>query len=115
MSANVVSNVIRFPVEKTKKDVLFDSGTINLDHLEDYIDDLTTDIICTFVETGYDVTGDDYIQDVSLMFESIRSLTYKANQTYHPVQEIADTVFLDLVYDFLDDKQLSLDFGEEFK
>jgi hypothetical protein len=111
MTANVVSNVVRFPIEKRKEQISLQNSE-DLDYIEDYVDELTGDVVGFFIETGYPVDQEDYIQDISLLFESIRSITYKANDLYHPVQDIATTMFSEALR-ILDTQQLCLDFGEE--
>lgn len=112
MNANCVSNVIRFPVEKRLQAINAEED-VELEIIENYVDDLTSDVLSSFIESGYPVEGDDYIQDISLVFESIRSLTFKSNSIWHPVQDLADTMYADAVRLITDDRQLSLDFGEE--
>lgn len=112
MSANVASNVIRFPIEKRQQEI-FQEEIGDLEMLETYVDDLTADVITSFIESGFPVDTDDYIQDISLVFESIRSITFKSNQVYHPVQDLADTMFAEAVRQLTDDRQLCLDFGDE--
>lgn len=106
----IMSNIVKFPTEKRQKDIL-DQDSQYFDNIETYIDELASDIISTLFDDGYAVNKDEYIKDVSLMFESLRSLVFRMNDIPHTFQYSADLLFSDIIVE--DDNQLCLDFGDE--
>jgi len=112
MIANSVSNVIQFPISQRKESILSDSVTV-LKDLEEYCDELTSDIMTSMLTEDFPVDSDDFIQDISLLFESVRSIAYKSHGLFHPVQDVANTMFFSAVVEMLNDQQLSLDLDDD--
>lgn len=109
MSANVTSNVIQFPQKEVKSQI----DDLLQESLETYCDEITSDILVSMTEQDFPVCSEEYIQDISLLFESIRSIAFKAHGLHHPIQEIANTIFSIALDHRSNDMQLSLDFGGE--
>lgn len=109
MCANVISNVIQFP----KKEEKGQTDNLLLKSLETYCDEITSDILVSMTEQDFPVSSEDYIQDISMLFESIRSIAYKSQGLPHPVQEIANTIFSIVTNQLSNDMQLPLDFDDE--
>jgi uncharacterized protein YehS (DUF1456 family) len=74
MCANVISNIIQFPQKEEKGQ----TDNLLLKSLETYCDEITSDILVSMTEQDFPVSSEDYIQDISMLFESIRSIAYKS-------------------------------------
>lgn len=105
-----MSNIVKFPTEKRQQDILNQDNEL-FDSIETYVDELASDIVSTLFDDGYAINKDEYIKDVSMMFESLRSLILKMNDLPHSFQYSADILFSENF--FYDENQLCLDFGED--
>lgn len=104
------NNIIRFPVEQRKESIEKEQEE-QIEELEHMIDDLVSDVLTFLHEIGYDVDNDDYIQDVSLFFESFRSFIFRMCGVQHPAQQFAEKIFQQhMIYSNPD--QISFDFDE---
>ena len=106
----IMSNIVKFPTEKRQQDILNQDNEL-FDSIETYVDELASDIVSTLFDDGYAINKDEYIKDVSMMFESLRSLILKMNDLPHSFQYSADILFSENF--FYDENQLCLDFGED--
>ena len=100
------NNVIRFPIEKRLID--YNEPSVDLEQMCDmYAGALLTDLH----EDGYDISNEDYVYDISLMFESLRSLVFKFNSITHPMQGFSQTLYTDQNYVMFENpNQLEFDF-----
>jgi hypothetical protein len=107
------SNVIHFPIEKRLREV-DDERDYFVDSLETFVEDITSDVLAELYNNGYEIDSDDYVCDVSMLFESLRSLVFRLNEIDHPIQEISQTIYRKyLIENSMEEDQLSLDFGDE--
>jgi len=83
-----MSNVIQFP--KKKKE---DESSVDVEYIDFLTDELTQDIAEFLHDDGYNIGNDNYIFEVSMMYESIKSLLYKMSNLYHPMQKFANNVY----------------------
>jgi hypothetical protein len=94
------------PTESSGEDIL---EIVN--RIEMYCDDIFDDVVFTLIEDGYDVTSDDYIIDISMAYEAIKSVMYKAEKLHHPIQDLSRTMYnLSLKYQESSEEQLEFDF-----
>lgn len=113
MINNGMSNVIPFPKKKKEES----SVTVDLEYLDFLTDELTQDIAEFLHDDGFDVGNENYIFEVSMLYESIKSLLYKMSNVYHPMQKFANNVYSPF-YDTTTGEeidtpeQLEFDFGD---
>lgn len=98
------SNIIRFPVERTKRNC-------ELFAIEELTEDLVYGNFDILDEIGFDLDSDDEntINQMTLCYESIKSFIYYLEGYYHPLQELCNDIFTD-DYSLDDDPQLSFNF-----
>ena len=107
------SNIIHFPVEQRLREINEERDYFS-DSLETLSEDLTSDILAELYNNGYEIDSDDYVYDVSMLFESLRSLIFRLNDIEHPVQKFSKVIYEKyLTQNIVEEMQLSLDFGEE--
>ena len=67
-----------------------------VDPLDDLVDDLTDIVFNGFRKAGFDnLNQTEYIKDLGLINESIRSYLLKLMEEYHPLQDVAEAFFRD--------------------
>lgn len=102
-----MNNVIQFPKIKREK------SSVDLDYLEFLTEDITQDLVEFLYDEGYDVSDQAYIFEVSMMYESLKSLLYKMNNEYHPMQKFANNVY-SAFYDRDKDEEIEVPVQLEF-
>jgi hypothetical protein len=101
------NNVIRFPIER-RLDAEFKPAS---EDLEDMCDQYAGFLLTELHHDGYDISNEDYVYDISLMFESLRSLLFKFNSITHPMQGFSQTLYTDHNYVMFENPdQLEFDF-----
>lgn len=109
-----MENIIKFPIEKRKKQIeqqkdgLLREKEALVDYLEDLSEDIVNDCLDFLLDEGFDITNEKYVYDVSLFFETTRSLVFKMSDEHHPLQYFAHGMFSK--YDTKDNPQLEFDF-----
>lgn len=128
MAYNAVTNIIEFPIERRKKQInkkkmesegfsvkLYSGSLEELEQTceyEPHADALMENLLSDMYEMGFDVQVqcDENAFDISLAFETIRSLLFKFSGNYHPLQNFAESIYAECVNNFENDKQLEFDF-----
>lgn len=103
-----MNNVIKFPVKK-KKNAQVDAEAakaFQVECAETVISNLFEYVIYFLGKEGYDITPDKLAPDSTLLFNAIRSATYRTMGVEHPLHEIADDLFHDL---WLEDPQIDFE------
>lgn len=63
--------------------------------IDDYVDDLGEIIFDEMREIGFDNLGEmKFTKDLALIKDSIRSYLLKLRDSYHPVQDVADALYV---------------------
>ena len=83
------NNIIRFPIER-RMDLRLDEPS---EELENMCDSYAANFLNDLYYEGYDISDEKYIYDVSLMFESIRSLIFRFNSLDHPMQDFSKSLY----------------------
>lgn len=95
----MTNNVIVFP--KMKRDTPPQSleelhekrETVKREHAEMVLDDVMSNVFYHLSEEGFDMSDDDCIKTTALLIESMRSAMYKSVDIFHPLHDIADSMF----------------------
>jgi hypothetical protein len=69
-------------VEQTRKD-----------HINGVLNDLIPELIHTFASYGIDINSDEYIKDVAMVIESIKSMISRQYRVEHPFHKMVNTFF----------------------
>lgn len=107
-----MKNVIRFPIEKRIESIANEDIAYNeiIDDVEVVCEETLTVFVEDLIDCGYDVTGEDYVIYISLLYEAIKSLLYKTRNLDHPLQNLAITMYQDYITAREDSGQYEFDF-----
>lgn len=114
------NNIVQFPLDKRLEKIYEEDEKrmdkefeINSD-IENIADDLLENLMIDLYEAEYtDLESDNYVYDVSILYESIKSLIAKINDTYHPLQIFAEQLYTNAIRDMNDNQnssQIEFDF-----
>lgn len=106
-----MSNIIEFPLDRrieqmAEKDGFFEYDKVEIAELDS--EQFLSDLLRNMYELDYEIDGEEYIYDVSFLFESLRSFVYKMNKFDHPIQVFAKNLYWDQVHP--NTSQLEFDF-----
>lgn len=71
---------------------------------EEFLSELLADMHAA----EYDIANDNFVYDISFLYETMKSLVYKMNDVYHPIQDFSKNLYSDLVHP--DSPQMEFDF-----
>ena len=95
----MTDNVILFPGFKresppqTLEEITDKVTQTRKEHVEGVLMDLIPDLIHMFGSYGLDVTSDEYIKDVAMIMESIKSTISRQYHLEHPFHSMVDNIF----------------------
>lgn len=95
----MTDNVVLFPGFKKDSppqslEEIVDQVTQNRkEHVEGVMMDLIPDLIHMFGSYGLDINSDEYIKDVAMIMESIKSMVSRQYKLPHSFHEMVDTIF----------------------
>jgi len=95
----VTDNVVLFPGSKRESppqsvEEIVDRVTqTRKEHVEGVMMDLIPDLIHMFGSYGLDVSSDEYIKDVAMIMESIKSMISRQYNLEHPFHSMVDNIF----------------------
>lgn len=95
----MTDNVILFPGFKresppqTLEEITDRVTQTRKDHVEGVAGELIPDLIHMFGSYGLDVTSDEYIRDVAMIMESIKSMISRQYHLEHPFHSMVDSIF----------------------
>ena len=97
--------------ELEKKTSVKDDDVFTEDQQE-MIEHLIQVVVEEMVAEGYKVDGEEFIYDVSFLYEVIKSLVLKMEGHYHPIQDFANELYINYFAELEKDgpHQLSFDF-----
>lgn len=94
-----MSNVIQFPKSKnntppqTIEEMVADIDRLRRDHADEIANSMIPQLIGMYMSNGVDVDQHEYIKDVSMIVESMKSLLYKYFDIDHPFHDMIESVF----------------------
>lgn len=89
-----MDNIIPFPTDRQKKSLFDDEYRWEEEkRINVIIDDIVGEMFEALLENDFDMTGNEYMYYNSFLFESIKSLMYSTRQIYHPMQDLALTLY----------------------
>lgn len=107
-----MSNILLFPGKNKLKQIQAEKANKidEEDHLEVLVDDVVGDVITLLIDEGMMTEEDDdrCIYDISLFYESLRSMIFKMNDREHALQQLAQGMYTTIQY--YDPNQLEFDF-----
>lgn len=114
----MTKNIIQFPIERRmdaiawaeleRKTQVKDDDVVN-DEQQSMIEHLIQVVVDEMVAEGYGVDGEEFIYDVSFLYETIKSLVLKMDGHHHPVQDFAANLY-ESYYDEVAESSLQLSF-----
>lgn len=96
-----MDNVIRFPVEKRLAKVNEKEQA-----LDEITQEIATDVVQYLIEEGMPIQDEKHVFHVSLFYESLRSMIFWLNGSYHPIQVLATEIYENVVYENEDQLEL---------
>lgn len=106
-----MSNIIEFPLDRRLEQMAIQDGFDTYDQEETAeldTEQYLAELLSIMLKDGYGVDNEQYIYDVSFLYETMKSLVYKMNSFYHPIQHFAGTLYSDTAYP--NEQQLEFDF-----
>lgn len=107
-----MSNVIEFPMDRRVEQMAIDAGFDAYDKVETAdidTDQFLADLLTIMFDNDYAIDDEQYMYDVSFLFESMKSFVYKMNGCYHPIQRFAINLYSN-IGDYPNEQQLEFDF-----
>lgn len=106
-----MSNIIEFPIERRYEQMAIEAGFDTYDRSE--MAELETEaflgeLLQSMFKEKYNVADENYIYDVSFLYESLKSFIYKMHDCDHPIQTFAQNLYFDA--ELPNDSQLEFDF-----
>lgn len=96
----MANNIIRFPVERRIAQSTLTDKELRAIDLEacyaladNYSEEITSDILAFLHDEGMKIDGSTNVNDISMVFESIRSMLLKHHSIYHPIQVFVDSMY----------------------
>ncbi len=95
----MTDNVVIFPVTKkqsppqTIEEIVDRVTQTRIDHVENVLIDIIPDMIHMFGSYGLDISSDDYVKDVAMIMESVKSMISRQYHVEHPFHKMVDTIF----------------------
>lgn len=108
-----MTNVLNFPDRKKEieqiKESVIDQEIQSIDMLAE---DLLSDMVATCMEElQMDLTGNEYLYEISYLYECLRSLIMRYHGREHPLQIISQGIYQQIIAsDDADSGQLQFDF-----
>ena len=94
-----MSNVIEFPIDRRIEQMAIDDGFTyeKVDEIEHDIDHFLSELLREMFDNEYRIDGEEYVCDVSFLYESLRSFVYKMNDLDHPIQLFSRNLYHDII------------------
>jgi hypothetical protein len=95
----VTDNVVLFPGFKresppqTVEEIVDKVTQTRKEHVEGVMADLIPEFIHLFGSYGLDVSSDEYIKDVAMIMESVKSMISRQYNLDHPFHKMVDNIF----------------------
>lgn len=105
------NNIIEFPLHRRIKKIYEEE--VELVNLENVADEVLSDMLSDLYDYGFNIDGEEFIYDISLLFETLRSLILNVNGYNHPIQNFAENLYTKKLIDDQeknDPSQLEFDF-----
>lgn len=107
-----MTNIIEFPLHRRLEQMAYEDGFFASDEhiatLEDETDQMLHGLLQDLFAANYRVDNEDYVCDISFMYESLKSLILKMNNIDHPIQMFCTNLYWDALHP--DSPQLEFDF-----
>jgi hypothetical protein len=108
-----MTNVLKFP--DRKKELQEEIELVDAEAIEEIdilAEELLSDMVATCIEDlQMDLTGNEYLYDVSYLYECLRSLLMRYHGREHPLQIISQGIYHKIMSpDGVDADQLEFDF-----
>lgn len=108
-----MSNVIEFPLDRRLEQMAIADGFANYsvsESAEIETEEFLSDLLSEMHKSAYDISNENFIYDISFLYETMKSLLYKMNDVYHPIQDFSKNLYGDTVWSWPDSPQLEFDF-----
>jgi hypothetical protein len=112
-----MTNIIKFPsthIKASQQDFSSEEKEASLQRekiikIEEALEFVSTESIGMVYRMGFDITREDYVKDVTLIVDSLRSLMYRTMNMEHPIH-----VFVDKNYKMVDSEEGEYAFSTEW-
>ena len=95
----MTDNVVLFPGFKresppqTVEEIVDKVTQTRKDHVDGVMMDLVPEFIQLFGSYGLDVSSDEFVKDVAMIMESVKSMISRQYRLEHPFHEMVDNIF----------------------
>mgnify|MGYP007071589942 FL=1 len=95
----MTDNVVLFPGFKkesppqTVEEIVDKVTQTRKDHVDGVMMDLVPEFIQLFGSYGLDVSSDEFVKDVAMIMESVKSMVSRQYRLEHPFHEMVDNIF----------------------
>jgi len=106
-----MSNVIEFPLDRRIEQMAIADGFANYSvskSAEIETEEFLSELLSEMHRSAYDISNENFVYDISFLYETLKSLMYKMNDVYHPIQDFSKSLYSDMVWP--DSPQLEFDF-----
>ena len=107
-----MNNIIEFPMDRRVEQMAIDAGFDlydKVDAADQDTDQFFADLLSIMFDNNYAIDDEQYIYDVSFLFESMKSFVYRMSGCYHPIQRFASGLYSNMG-DYPNEQQLEFDF-----
>ena len=108
-----MDNIIEFPIDRRIEQMAIQDGfaAMNFDitNIEEETDQFLAGLVQDLFAANYRVDDEEYVCDISFMYETLKSLLLKMNNIDHPIQMFCSNLYWDVLHQD-EDKQLEFDF-----
>jgi hypothetical protein len=106
-----MNNVIEFPLDRRLAQMAIADGFTNysvFESAEIETEEFLSELLSGMHNSSYDICNENFITDISFLYETMKSLIYKMNDVYHPIQEFSYSLYSPMMCN--DSSQMDFDF-----
>ena len=106
-----MNNVIEFPLDRRFEQMAIADGFAVYsvsESAEIETEEFLSELLSEMHKSAYDIADEKFVYDISFLYETMKSLLYKMNDVYHPLQDFSEKLYCDV--DYPDSPQLEFDF-----
>lgn len=95
----MTDNVIMFPGSRREappqsvEEIVDKVTQTRKEHVDSVMMDLIPDFVHLFGSYGLDINSDEYVKDVAMIMEAVKSMISRQYKLQHPFHEMVDNIF----------------------
>jgi len=91
-----MGKVIEFPLDRRYEQMAIADGFANysvFESAEIETEEFLSELLSGMHASSYDISNENFITDISFLYETMKSLIYKMNDVYHPIQDFSHSLY----------------------